>query len=80
MKAIEFIERLALSLFVLGLVVYVLIKAKLWAADYSLWFFRTGDLQAFLVLSVALYLFGKLLEKFLRWEVNFFLPHRRRHK
>lgn len=80
MKASIFLEHLAIALFAMGLVAYILIQAKLWASNYSLWFLRLGDFQSFILLSIGVYLFAKILEKFLRWEINVLFPHRRRHK
>ena len=78
MKAAAFLERLALALFSMGLIAYVLIEAKLWASDLQVFFLRVGDLKNLVILSIAILLFAKLLERFLRWEINFLLPHRRR--
>lgn len=80
MKAIEFIERLALALFAMGLVAFILIRAKLWASDLQVWFFRIGDLQSFAFLSIGIFVFAKILERFLKWEINLLLPHKRRRK
>ncbi len=78
MKAIDFLERLAIIIFSIGLFAYIVISAKLWASEFQVWFFRIGDLQSFVILSIAIYIFAKALEKFLKWEVNYVFPHRRR--
>lgn len=80
MKAAHALERIALAFFTIGLFIYVVIEAKLWASDLQLWFLRVGDLQSFLVLSIGIFLFAKLFEKFLKWEINLLLPHRRHRK
>lgn len=80
MKAIQAIERIAIALFTIGLFVYVLISAKLWASNLQVWFFRAGNFQSLVILSIGIFAFAKLLEKFLQWEINLLLPHKRKKK
>ncbi|MDO8633781.1 MAG: hypothetical protein Q7K34_00645 [archaeon] len=79
-SVVNALERIALALFSIGVFVYIIISLKLWAADYSLWFFRIGDLQGFVLLSVGVFIAAKILEKLLKWEINKVLPHKRRPK
>lgn len=75
---ISTLERVAIALFSIGVFAYIIISLKLWAADYTLWFFRIGDLQGFILLSVAVFIAAKLLERLLKWEINKVLPHKKR--
>lgn len=77
-SAVNALERIALALFSIGVFVYIVISLKLWAADYTVWFFRIGDLQGFVLLSVGVFIAAKILEKLLKWEINKVLPHKRR--
>lgn len=80
-RIFDLIEKLGLVFLTLGIVTFVLLASKFWAADTQLFFFLVGDYQAFILLSIGLLVFGYVMKKLLVWEIHSALgPKKRRRR
>ena len=52
-RIIDSAIRIGLVLLSIGIVIYVLIASKFFAADQQLWFLRAGDYQSVIFISIA---------------------------
>ncbi|AJF59589.1 MAG: hypothetical protein J4224_02350 [Candidatus Diapherotrites archaeon] len=75
---LDAIIRIGLVVLTIGIVVYALIASKFWAFDQQLWFFRVGDYQTVIIISIGVIVFGLILKGFLHWEIHAALFPKRR--
>lgn len=80
-KWFDLIEKLALVTITLGIVAYLLLATKFWAADLQFYFFKAGDFGNFIIIGATIFVLSWILKKFLLWEIHSALgPKKRRRK
>jgi len=79
-RLLDLIEKVGLVILTLGIVIYVLLASKFWAADLQFFFFKVGDYQTFIFISIGLLVFTYVMKKLLVWEIHSALGLRRRKR
>ena len=69
-KWVDLAEKLGLVILSFGIVIFVLLYSKFWAADQQLWFLRAGDYQTVVAISIGVLALSWVLKKLLVWEVH----------
>lgn len=69
-KTLAWLERVFLFLLAFGLVIYFVVAFNKWAAPLKDIFFRTGDLESFIIITALVFAITFILKKLLIWEAR----------
>lgn len=69
-RALGFLQKAFMVVLAFAVVAYILVSLDWWAADFRVWFLRTGNIEMLIYLSVFIIAITYVLKWFLKKEIR----------